>query len=184
MRAGERQVSPTLDGIRADHRNRYQWAVDHVVGRATDAACGIGYGSKILADAGIKVRAIDVDEEAVEYAQAHYAHDLIKYQCSDINRAGPFLSDTTIAFEMIEHIEDPLPFLQQVTGKLLASVPNETVFPWKNYEYHYRHYTKDEFEDLLNQAGFKVKSWHGQLGPESAVEDNLQGRTLIAISER
>ena len=65
MRPGERQVSPTVDGIRADHVNRYKWAIDKTIGRVTDAACGIGYGSVILAEAGIKVRAIDIDAEAI-----------------------------------------------------------------------------------------------------------------------
>jgi len=192
MKEGERQVSPTLDGIRADHTNRYYWASARIDGREygrpavrlTDAACGIGYGSKILADAGYKVRAIDVDEEAIVYARRHYAHPNISYQCLDIDRAGPFLSDYTIAFEMIEHIENPLPFLKQVEGKLLASVPNEAVFPYRGYAFHFRHYTQKEFEDLLNQAGFKVESWWGQEGPESDVIENMMGRTIIAECSR
>ena len=184
MNPGERQVSPTLDGIRADHRARYQWAIDKVKGRVTDAACGIGYGSSMLADAGIKVRAIDRDAEAIEYAKKHYSRPLINYQCADLDAAGPYLSDTTIVFEIIEHIEDPLPFLKQVQGTILASVPNEKIFPFRNYAYHYRHYTKNQFEDLLKEAGFTIESWHGQLGPESDVEDNLEGRTIIAIGRK
>ena len=184
MRPGERQVSPTVDGIRADHVNRYKWAIDKTIGRVTDAACGIGYGSVILAEAGIKVRAIDIDAEAIAYAKEHYSHPLITYQCSDLVKAGPYLSDTTIAFEIIEHIENPLPFLEQVQGRLLASVPNETVFPWKNYAYHFRHYTQNEFEDLLGDAGFTVESWYGQEGPESDVYPDTEGRTLIAMARR
>ena len=90
MRPGERQVSPTLDGIRGDHRNRYQWAIQHVIGRVTDLACGVGYGSVILAEAGIKVRAVDIDSEAIAYAKEYYLHPLINYHCADINQAGPY----------------------------------------------------------------------------------------------
>lgn len=180
MRPGERQVSPTLDGIRADHQNRYKWAIKHTIGRVTDLACGVGYGSVILAEAGIKVRALDIDAEAIAYAKQHYSHPLINYHCADIFQAGPYLSDTTIAFECIEHVEKPIDFLKQIEGNLLASVPNESVFPYKNYAYHFRHYTKQEFKELLNEAGFRVESWWGQAGPKSDVVENLEGRTIIA----
>jgi len=48
---GERQVSPTLDGIRKDHLARYKWAAKRLSGCVYDIGCGIGYGSKILGDA-------------------------------------------------------------------------------------------------------------------------------------
>lgn len=182
MKDGERQVSPTLDGVRLDHVSRYRWACQHLQGTILDAGCGIGYGSKILADNGFKVRAVDIDQEAVDYALKYYNHKNITFQCSALDKILP-LSDCTVAFEIIEHIENPLYFLSRVKGKLLASVPNEDVFPYLNYKFHYRHYTQTEFEDLLNQAGFKVESWHGQEGPESVVS-NIMGRTIIAIATK
>ena len=180
MREGERQVSPTVNGVRLDHVNRYKWVVQYLNGTVLDAACGIGYGSKIMAESGLRVRAIDVDREAIDYAGAYYNHSGIDYQCVDIRNAAPFLSDNTVAFEMIEHVPDPLPFLKRIKGNLFASVPNEDVFPYLNYKYHYRHYTKQEFCDLLTEAGFTVTRWFGQIGDE--VEPNANGRTLIAAA--
>ena len=184
MRSGERQVSPSIEGIRADHVNRYTWAVNHLPrGTVVDAACGIGYGSWILANNGFYVRGIEIDPEAVEYGNTHYSHRNVYRQCKDLYDAN-FGIDPVVAFECIEHVPDPLPVLKKCNGLLLASVPNEDVFPYKNYKFHYRHYTKDEFEELLKKAGFHVERWFGQEGPESEVVENMNGRTLIAVATK
>lgn len=184
MRQGERQVSPSIEGIRADHVNRYTWAASVLPkGSVIDAACGIGYGSWILANRGFYVRSIEIDPEAVEYGNIHYSHKNIHRQRKDLYDAY-LAGDPVVMFECIEHVEDPLPILEKCDGLLLASVPNEDVFPYKNYAFHYRHYTKAEFEDLLNQAGYKVDAWYGQEGPESEVIENVNGRTLIAVAHK
>ncbi len=185
MLDGERQVSPTIKGIRADHVNRYIWATSVLPkGSVIDAASGVGYGSWLLANAGWHVRAIEVDREAVSYAKQHYPHKNVYHQQLELN-AAVLSTDPVVAFEIIEHIEDPLPFLKNCGKLLIASVPNETVLPYRNYKFHYRHYTKDEFEALLDDAGYDVESWYGQDGPESeVVEGNLNGRTIIAIARK
>jgi len=184
LRQGERQVSATLDGIRADHVNRYQWVIDHLPkGSVIDAACGIGYGSCLLAVAGFYVRAIEIDAGAIAYGKKYYSHPRVFRQCLDLYQADMGL-DPVVAFECIEHVQDPLSILTRCGDVLIASVPNETYFPYRNHLYHYRHYTKKEFETLLNEAGYKVESWYGQLGPESEVVENMEGRTLIAKATR
>jgi SAM-dependent methyltransferase len=184
MMSGERQVSTDISGIRADHVNRYKWAIDKLPkGSVIDAACGIGYGSWLMAEAGFHVRSVEIDAEAVGYARAYYNHRNVFHQCLDLNKAN-LSSDPVVAFEIIEHIEAPLPVLKKCNDFLIASVPNESVFPYRNYAFHYRHYTKGEFELLLNEAGYKVESWYGQEGPESEVVENINGRTLIAMAKR
>jgi len=179
MIQGERQVAPTLEGIRADHVNRYKWALGKLPkGSVIDAACGVGYGSWILANSGRFVRAIEKNHEAITYAKKYYGHSNIYHQCIDLTEAD-FSVDPVVAFEIIEHIENPLTFLKKCTGLLLASVPNETIFPYKNHRFHYRHYTKSEFESLLNEAGYDVLEWYGQ-GTE--IKKNAEDRTLIAVA--
>lgn len=184
MIPGERQVAPSIEGIRADHVNRYTWAASKLPkGSVVDAACGIGYGSWILANEGFYVRSIEIDREAVQYGKDHYPNKRIYRQCMDLYDA--YLSpDPVVMFECIEHVEEPLSILKKCTGLLLASVPNEDVFPYRNYKFHYRHYTKTEFEALLNEAGYEVESWYGQEDDLSAVEQNINGRTLIAVANK
>lgn len=189
LNSGERQVAPTIDGIRRDHVARYEWAAGRLGGlRVVDAACGIGYGTKLLADHGCRALGVDRDAETIAYAREHYHKGGTHFLCSDISDEASFPdADAAVCFEAIEHIEDPRPLLKslhQSAPLLLASVPNEEVFPWKNYAFHYRHYTKAEFTALLRECGWEPVEWYGQEGPESEVEPDVNGRTLLAVCER
>jgi len=187
---GERQIAPDVSGIRRDHVARYQWAAREIGrGKAVvDFACGIGYGSQILAQQAKLVGGYDASEEALDYARQHYAHERVLYAVTDGNQPPAVRADVAVCFETIEHIRDPRPLLRALAAgcaTLLASVPNETVFPWNNYAFHHRHYTLAQFEALLAETGWHVTEWHGQLGDESEVERNeLMGRTLIAKAVR
>jgi 2-polyprenyl-3-methyl-5-hydroxy-6-metoxy-1,4-benzoquinol methylase len=191
MRPGERQVAPTKEGIRRDHVARYEWAARQIgtAHSVVDAACGVGYGSRILADAGHSVLGLDKEKAALEYARANYASSRVKFESFDAADPEAIYGcdfDASVCFETVEHVADPLPLLKAMrwcSRRLLASVPNESVFPYRNHAFHFRHYTREQFEALLNAAGWKVAGWFGQAGPESEVEPDLEGRTLIAICE-
>ena len=187
LNSGERQVAPAVSGIRADHVLRYRWAAAVLKPGSTviDVGCGIGYGARILAEAGLKVFAVDVDRETIAYACEHYAHQNIQFVACDVAGLDLPAADAAVCFEMVEHVADPLPMLRQLrarVGTLLASVPNETVFPWAGYAFHHRHYTKQQFHRLLTDAGFQASVWLGQVGPESPVEVGVEGRTLLAVA--
>lgn len=195
MRVGERQVAPDLSGVRRDHLSRYEFAAKRLPpnSRVVDVACGIGYGSSILADAGHTVLAIDNSEEAIAYGREHYSRPNIEFLCADASSLSLGEFDAAVCFETIEHIENPRPLLLELRKApvLICSVPNETVFPfrserngWRGYAYHFRHYTRREFEGLLNSTGWNVTDWHGQEGPESEVAPNVEGRFLVAEAVR
>jgi len=200
MRDGERQVAETVDGIRADHVKRYEFAARTIPPssprgtRVIDFACGVGYGSRILFQAGHEVTGFDIDTEAIAYAKEHYqgAGQQPAFKVANGNAPGELPeADVAVCFETIEHLEDPRPLLIALRSSarmLIASAPNEAVFPYvqdgKVAAYHYRHYLKNEFNALLNECGWRVTAWHGQMGPEADVEPDANGRTLIAVAER
>jgi len=132
MKYGERQVSPTIDGIRRDHVARYKWAAEllPVGSRVVDFACGVGYGTRILGDAGHRAHGFDIDDEALSYARQHYARELAA-QFSKCNGNAPGdigEADAAVCFETIEHIEDPRPLLKALreSAPMLTAQPKES----------------------------------------------------------
>jgi SAM-dependent methyltransferase len=189
--SGERQVAPELDGIRRDHVARYEWAAERLAGGiVADAGCGVGYGSAILARAGCTVRAYDRSVEAIEYAQAHYNHNPnIKFGVGDVTEVQvPQSAHAVVAFEILEHLDEPekaLKRFRQMGTRLYASVPNESVFPHRGrVKFHHRHYTRNQFRELLFRNGWKVVEWWGQHDDEAEPEPDVEGRTLIAVCDR
>lgn len=188
--SGERQVAETVEGIRADHRARYEWAAPRLAGkRVVDAGCGIGYGSKILAGAECHVRAFDRSGEALEFAKQHYNHDpRITYVQGELEAVQyPKGFDAVVCFEALEHTDKPdqvLRNFREMAPWLYVSVPNETVLPYRGQRYHHRHYTAGQLETLLNRNGWEVREWWGQEGVESPVTERTNGRTLVAVCER
>lgn len=188
-------MSPTLAGIRKDHVERYEFAASVLPpkARVIDFACGVGYGTRILASHGYKATGCDIDREAITYARENYHYMDNRFDIVDGNAPGDLGEyDAAVCFETVEHLEDPRPLLKALRESaplLIVSAPNEAVFPYSPAEgittaFHFRHYLKIEFEQLLHECGWCPVDWFGQEGPESQVEKDINGRTLIAVCTR
>jgi SAM-dependent methyltransferase len=116
------------------HLQRYQFALGRIEGtRVLDLACGVGYGSYVLAQApGREVTGIDLDPQAIAYGHAHYPRTGLRLLCGDAlqwqNDGAPF--DTIVSFETIEHLSEPAAFVARIAGflkpggLLVVSAPN------------------------------------------------------------
>ena len=78
---GERFIrGQALGDIVVEHLQRYQSVSEFVKGKIVlDAACGEGYGSYIISNFADTVFGIDISNEAIEYARAHYNNSNLEY---------------------------------------------------------------------------------------------------------
>ena len=177
----ERIVPDTLDGEDATgadtyalHAARYAFAAEHVgAGRVLDCACGVGYGSAMLADAPgapCSVLGVDVDPAAVAHAAATYARDGVGFAVGD----GATFSDaegfeTIVSLETVEHVAEPARLLANFAdllrpgGTLVASVP---VTPSVDVNpYHLHDFTARRFRALGASLGLKEADAFEQTQP-------------------
>lgn len=199
---GERQAAPQIAGIRADHRGRYDFAAEWLVGQGKtrvdilDAACGTGYGSRILANGvpGARVHGIDISADAIAWGRKHFAGggavDLVQGDCLSL----PFddgVFDVVVSFETLEHL-DAVAFLREVRrvlkpgGVLFGSTPNQDVLPWSTaFTHHLRHYTPAELLELVTGAGFELIERHSNADRHSTqIVPGWSGLFNIAVARK
>jgi 2-polyprenyl-3-methyl-5-hydroxy-6-metoxy-1,4-benzoquinol methylase len=115
------------------HLERYQFAQQHLVrGSVLDIACGVGYGTVLLAEDPQVTNALGVDISAssVQYALRRYGSERVSYICSEALLFLPGRQfENIVSLETIEHVDDPnalfshLVSLLAPQGRLIASVP-------------------------------------------------------------
>jgi SAM-dependent methyltransferase len=115
------------------HVERYQWAARKMpVGPTLDLACGVGYGSVMLADRhpGVRVIGADISRAALHRARVDHQHPRVTYVAGDgagWARCGTF--EGIVSLETLEHVPDPAALLGELVhaltehGVLVASVP-------------------------------------------------------------
>jgi SAM-dependent methyltransferase len=182
-------MATSLEAIKANHVERYRFAATIARGAVLDAACGCGYGSAILADAGCRVRGVDVSEEAIAFARQHWARPSVVYTCADARVVPSGGYDWIVSLETIEHVEDDGGLLRafaRQAPRLLASVPNEAVGPHARADnpFHFRHYTPRELDSLLRGAGWRAARWWSQPWRTNGLEPGVEGATLVVEAVR
>ena len=139
---------------------RYAFAARHArPGRLLDIACGAGYGTRALTDAAAQAShglGVDLSQEAIAYARAHYANDRTGFVACDAMRfTDPEGFDTIVSIETIEHLREPLGFVDRIVsllcpgGAIVASVP---VTPSVDANPHHLHdFTERSFQRLFTR---------------------------------
>jgi len=171
---GERVVPDKMRGdtkTLTEHLARYVWALNFCSDlKVLDAACGTCYGLHIISAVASEVYGLDISEESLDYAKAHYNfyHKPCVLGVCDFEKTG-FINitkfkkfDVILSFETIEHLADPYPFLKNVRSSLVVdglfifSIPNTNPSP-----FHKQIYDFDRARELIAKY-FNDVSWYGQ----------------------
>lgn len=166
------------------HRERYAYAARFVEGkRVLDLACGVGYGSAMLKEAGaVGVVGVDIEPEAIKEAQELQACEGVQFFCADYRnvldkeKVDPALAqafeqefDVVVSLETIEHLPDPGHFVRTLInclgpgGLLIGSVP---ITPSVDANpYHLHDFSARTFRRMLQREGLSIREHHRQRQP-------------------
>lgn len=155
-------------GRRSDaHLARYALASDFLKPNdcVLDAACGLGYGSAILAasNKALSITGLDISEYAIHYASLNFAAvdprlTFCLQDVTDLSRFADSSYDFVASFETIEHLTDSRPFLAEISrvlkpgGRFIGSVPNMWCDETGNDPSPY-HFQVFDLAKLLEQIG-------------------------------
>ncbi|WP_418181138.1 methyltransferase domain-containing protein [Aliarcobacter lanthieri] len=199
--SGERQVGTKLEEIRKDHLNRYIFASKYIIkpnSVVTDGACGVGYGSYVLAqNPNTKiVQSLDISNDALTHAKEYFNNEKIEYKIKnledesleDLQKADYFIS-----FETIEHLPTPEKYIEKISkaikdnGAFIGSTPNEETMPFiqQNFLFHTRHFTQNDLIEILNKYGFtKIEFFQQKREEPSEIEKIDNGHYIIFVASK
>ncbi len=183
----------TSAGILAIHLKRYELASAYCHGKVVlDAACGVGYGTAYLGRTAASVLGVDLDEDAIAYAQERYAAANVSFAVSDVVnvQVAPETFDVVCSFETIEHLREPGAFVAEVarvlksTGVLIASTPqaSETTRSPRN-PFHTIEFAAHDFESLLREHFVEIELF-GQSRRETRRHRLLRRADVLGLRRR
>jgi SAM-dependent methyltransferase len=183
----------TSPGPLAIHEKRYRFALPYCAGkRVLDAACGVGYGSAILAPTAAHVVGMDIDEAAIEYARERYAAPNVEFRVGDL--LAPELDDASFdvvcSFETLEHLPDGEAFLGHIArclrddGVLVVSTPraDRTTHRPEN-PFHHVEYSRADLDALLRRHFAEVELY-GQRRLQTRRHRVLQRLDVLGLRKR
>ena len=155
------------------HYARYRFARQYAGGRTVlDIACGVGYGSHLLALGGASsVVGVDIRADNVSFAQRSYHLQNLSFLQGDITSFGEDQSyDLIVCFETIEHVAQYNRALQNCRrllknkGILIISLPDRRLSSPGNLfvtdrpenPFHVREFTLSELLLALEANGFST----------------------------
>lgn len=183
----------TSPGPLAIHEKRYRFALAYCADkRVLDGACGVGYGSALLAERAARVVGIDLSEEAIAYARTRYARPNVEFIVDNLQ--SPSLDDRSFdvvcSFETLEHLPDRDAFLHHVArvlrdeGVFVLSTPrvNETTDSPDN-PHHFVEYSRRDFEALLRRYFVDVELF-GQRRAQTRRHRAFQRLDVLGLRKR
>lgn len=186
-----REAGPRSDA----HLARYRWACRFLArgGTAVDAACGLGYGTAIVADLAdaSHVLAIDDSAYAIDYGRTLWGmtRPHTEFHRGDV-RAVPAADasvDLVVSMETLEHLADDRPLLEEfrrvlkASGILAGSVPNL----WVDHTgrdpnpHHFQVFDRERLLAVLSPYFEIIELWQ-----QNAAHDDAPGHSVAPIFEQ
>jgi ubiquinone/menaquinone biosynthesis C-methylase UbiE len=155
---GERFIPEAMGGelIEAEHQLRYRFALGQVAGkRVLDAGCGVGWGSKLLLEAGAaEVIGVDLSEDAIADCRTRVPNaQFVQGDLQNLPLPDERF-DVVVCFEALEHTADTAKTLDELCrvmvpqGVLFVSSPNPKVYPAGN-PFHLHELPPEELRDAV-----------------------------------
>lgn len=125
-----------------------------------DVGCGYGYVDWVLHKLGFDVTGIDISEASVDFAEETFRLPFYVYNIQEYIKRGE-KHDIIISIEVIEHLQEPLKFIQDclsiTNNQFIITTPNlsayQTIWPTEQIPTHLAVYKKESFEYLRNNLG-------------------------------
>jgi SAM-dependent methyltransferase len=162
----------------ARHRAAYEVARERAGGGLVlDLGCGSGYGTAALAEAGRRV--VGLDRVWPDRANRGGNTRFVRARLEEIPLAQACF-DMVVSFQVIEHLEDPSPYVAAIAdllrpeGAALITTPNRLTSDGVN-PYHRHEYVADELADCLD-ARFEEVEVLG-IGASEAVRRAMEARS-------
>lgn len=173
---GERMVPEKADHHTFwEHIYRYRFATGYASNRRVlDIACGEGYGTRALQEAGAaSVVGVDISEASCAHARRRYGVDARPGNAEQTPFADRSF-ELVVSFETIEHLARPAAFLGECLrllvpgGLLIISTPNRCVYSANQRNpFHCSEMDEEEFVAIL-KARFAQVEVHVQGGLATA----------------
>lgn len=142
------------------HMERYEYAASVLAGkRVLDAACGMGYGTNILAETCQPV-GVDIDPAAIRLAMDKYPTrqffqaDILMVAAEEVMLKD---FDAFVSFETLEHLDHPrwlIAHLPENITELVVSAPIRPTVGWNPW--HRSDFTHGSLCTMIEECGFRV----------------------------
>jgi 2-polyprenyl-3-methyl-5-hydroxy-6-metoxy-1,4-benzoquinol methylase len=125
------EAEPTYFGV-AEFLKRMKISKTSIV---LEVGSGLGYLTYALRESGYAASAIEMSRVAVEEAIQNFGNYYVNADLFSYSEENRLSVDVVISTEVIEHVENPIPFVQTMLdllkpdGHLVLTTPNKSFFP-------------------------------------------------------
>lgn len=138
-----------------------------------DIGCGCGYFMEVAGEYGHDVHGLEFSASAIAAASEAVRPKILQADVETLSRSSQNMYDVVVAFDLIEHLDDPIGFLRQVKsllkegGTIALTTPDTKHFlralmgsrwPPLAPMQHLRLFSRTSLSIALEKAGFRMQA--------------------------